>query len=146
MNNLSLKSYFSKLMNGLFVNENSVMPGYPTIDVRLATVVAKTSNYTVTMADLAMPTIVNNTGAGGNINLTLPKARLARGKVLRAHALAAQTIRLAPQTGEAVNYNGAAVVTKYCQLAGVIGNSIEVFSDGTQWVVTKGNGVITKEA
>lgn len=133
-------------MKGLYATEKSTIPCYPTMDVRRATVVAKTSNYTVTMTDLAKPTIVNNTGAVANVSLTLPKAKLAKGKVLRAHALAAQTIRLVPQTGEAVNYNGSAIVTKYCQLAGVIGNYIEAFSDGTQWVVTHGNGVITKEA
>lgn len=122
------------------------MPAYPTIDPRTATVATKTADYTITVADLATPTIFNNTGDVDALVLTLPAVADAKGKVLVVHALAAQVIQLDPQAGEAVNYNGSAVVSKYAQLAGVIGNCIELFCDGSQWVVTKANGVVTKEA
>lgn len=145
LNNLQVKQFLSRLMAGVYALEDSTMPAYPTIDPRTATVTTKTADYTVTVDDLAKPTIFNNTGDTGVQVLTLPAVADAKGKVIRAHALAAQAIRLDPQTGEAVNYNGSAVVSKYVDLAGVIGNYIELFCDGTEWIVTQANGVVTKE-
>lgn len=144
--NLQVKQFLGKLINGDYLLEDSTIPSYPTIDARTATVTTKTADYTVTLADLSLPTIFNNSGDDGTQVLTLPSVASAKGKVIRAHALAAQIIRLLPHTGEAINYNGSAVVTKYINLAGVIGNYIELFCDGTQWIVTQSNGVVTKEA
>lgn len=146
LKNLQVKQYLSKLIDGFYALEASTSPSYPTIDVRTATVAIKTADYTVLAADLSAPTIFNNSGDAGAQVLTLPAVADSKGKVLRAHALAAQTIALDPASGEAVNYNGSAVVSKYVLVAGVIGNYIEVFCDGTEWVVTQANGVITKEA
>src|SRR5690606_15794254 len=146
LKNLQVKQYLSRLIDGLYALEDSLIPSYPTVDPRTATVTTKTANYTVTLEDLEAPTIFNNSGDDGGQVLTLPSVTEAKGKVIRAHALAAQTIDLAPQAGEAVNYNGSAVVSKYVRLAGVIGNYIELFCDGTQWIVTQANGVVTKEA
>ena len=146
LKNLQVKQSLSKLMGGAYALEASVIPFYPTIDVRTATVTTKTADYTVTVADLETPTIFNNAGAAGNLVYTLPSVASAKGKVVRIHALAAQTQQADPQAGEAVNYNGSAVVSKYAQLAGVIGNCMEMFCDGTQWIVTQANGVVTKEA
>lgn len=144
--NLQVKNFLNRLISGDYVLETSTIPAYPTIDPRTATVVTKTADYTVTLADLAKPTIFNNTGDTGNQVLTLPAVAGAKGKVVRVHALAAQTIQVKPQSAEAVNYNGSAVVAKYVQLAGTIGNFMELFCDGTQWIVTQANGVVTKEA
>ncbi len=146
LKNLQVKQFLSRLIDGEYVSEDSTIPAYPTIDPRTATVTAKTADYTVTVEDLETPTIFNNTGAAANVSFTLPAVKEAKGKVIRVNALAAQTARLIPQTGEAVNYNGNAVVSKYAQLAGVIGNYIEAFCDGTEWVITQANGVVTKEA
>jgi hypothetical protein len=146
LQNLQVKRYLSRLINGDYALEAVTLPPYPTLDARTATVATKTADYTVTIADLEAPTIFDNAGDAGTQVLTLPAVALAKGKVIRAHALAAQIIRLDPQAGEAVNYNGSAVVSKYVNLAGVIGNYIELFCDGTQWVVTQSNGVVTKEA
>lgn len=146
LRNKDVKNYLNKFMEGTNLFEAATIPGYPTIDIRTATVATKTADYTVTVADLATPTIFDNAGDAGVQVLTLPAVALAKGKVIRAHVLAAQVIRLLPATGEAINYNGSAVVTKYLNVAGVIGNHVEVFCDGTQWVVTQGNGVVTKEA
>lgn len=133
-------------MEGSYALITSLIPAYPTMDLRLATVVSKTASYTVVTADLDKPTIFNNTGASGNVALTLPTAASGKGKVVRAYASAAQTLQFVPQTGEKVNYCGDAVASKYAQLAGVIGNYMEAFSDGTQWIITRANGVVTKEA
>lgn len=144
--NLQVKQFLSKLIDGEYALEASTLPPYPTIDARTATVTVKTADYTITVADLNTPTIFNNTGDAGNLVYTLPSVASSKGKVVRIHALAAQTQQADPQAGEAVNYNGSAVVSKYAQLAGVIGNYMELFCDGTQWIVTQANGVVTKEA
>lgn len=133
-------------MGGFWTTVVGTIPAYPTIDARLATVASKTGAYTVTITDLDAPTIINNTGASGDVPLTLPTAVKARGQVFRAYATAAQTITLTPVTGDIINFNGNAVASKYCRLAGVIGNYIEIFSDGVQWIVTRNSGVVTKEA
>lgn len=146
LRNLQVKLFLSRIANGTYVSNQEVLPAYPTLDVAEATVSAKTSNYTVTEADLDAPTIFNNTGASGNVTLTLPAVADSVGKVVRAHAKAAQTIRFAPQTGEAINYNGDAVAGKYVQLAGTAGGCLELFCNGEQWVVSRPNGVVTKEA
>lgn len=146
INNLQVKRYLSRVADGLHALYAYIVPAYPTIDVRTATVAIKTADYTITQADLEAPTIFNNTGDAGAQTLTLPAVAASKGKVVRAHALAAQVIDLDPQAGEAVNYNGSAVVSKYVRLAGVIGNYIELYCDGTQWIVTQANGVVTKEA
>jgi hypothetical protein len=118
----------------------------PMLNPAQSTISAKTANYTVTQADLDAPTIFTNAAAAGNVNFTLPTASTCAGKTITIHALAAQTTRLVPQATDAVNYGGSAVVNKYAQLAGVIGNFITVVSDGTNWIVVNGNGVVTKES
>lgn len=145
INNLQVKNFLGRLMGGRYLLEKSTTL-YPSLNARTATVTTKTADYTVTVADLALPTIFNNSGDTGTMVLTLPSVASAKGKVIRVHLLAAQIVRLLPQTGEAVNYNGSAVVTKYLNIAGVIGNYVEAFCDGSQWVVTQANGVVTKEA
>lgn len=117
---------------------------YPMVNPRKATVNTKTADYTVLVSDLN--SIFDNAGDVGTQVLTLPASSEARGKALKVHALAAQIIRLLPQTGEAINLNGSAVVTKYLNIAGVIGNYVDVYSDGIQWIVTGYAGVVTKEA
>lgn len=119
-----------------------VTRNYPTT-LQNATPLVKTADYTILAADL--PGIIVNTGAAGTIVLTLPKAADHHGNTLRVGLLAAQIVRLLPQTGEAVSLVGSAVVTKYCQIAGVIGNYIDVYSNGTVWLVTNWSGVATKE-
>lgn len=146
LKNLDVKNFLSRLIDGAYVLRSETMPSYPTLDPRTATVTTKTADYTITQSDLETPTIFNNAGDTGNMVLTLPAVSASKGKVVRVHALAAQTMQLDPQAGEAVNYNGSAVVSKYAQLAGVIGNYMELFCDGTQWVITRSSGVITKEA
>lgn len=146
LKNLHVKQFLNRGLSESDIRSTSTRPAYPTIDPRTATVITKTANYTITQADLDAPTIFNNAGASGNLVYTLPAVSLSKGKVVRIHALAAQTQQADPQAGEAVNYNGSAVVSKYAQLAGVIGNFMELYCDGTQWIITNANGVVTKEA
>lgn len=117
-------------------------PLYPQVNVRTATVSAKTSDFTVT----AMNQVYTNAGASGTVVFTLPSVAGNAGKALKFHALAAQIIRLLPVAGQAVNLHGSAVVTKYLNVAAVIGNYADVYCDGYQWIVTGYAGVVTKEA
>ena len=144
--NKQVKDSLAKLISGSWILEKSTIPFVPTIDVVNATYTTKTADYTVTVADLALPTVFNNTGDTGTQVLTLPAVAEAEGKVIKVALTAAQIVRLLPQTGEAINLNGSAVVTKYLNVAGVIGNFVECFCDGTQWVVSNYAGVVTKEA
>lgn len=144
--NLKMKQFFSRLREGGYINESSTIPVYPTMNIRRATVTTKTADYTVTLADLRKPTIFNNSGASGTIVFSLPTVASAAFKVVRVHLLAAQIVRLDPNGSEVANYCGSVVAGKYVQLAGVIGNYIELFCDGRQWIVARGNGTITKEA
>lgn len=105
---------------------------------------AKTADYTVTTSDMGK--ILTNAGAAGVVVFTLPPAASCKNQAVKVCALAAQITRLLPRTGESVFWGGSGVASKYAQLAGVIGNYIEVFSDGTQWIVTNHSGVVTKEA
>lgn len=116
---------------------------YPTVLLSKAPV-AKTADYTIVAAD--SDTIFTNTAAGGTIVFTLPSAKTSHGVVFRFHAFAAQVIRALPVAGEAINLNGSAVVTKYLNLAGVIGSYMDLYSDGAQWLVPAFSGVVTKEA
>lgn len=127
--------------NGLQLLEN---PVYPKVNPRTATVSAKTSDYTIPAAGLNA--IYTNAGASGTVVFTLPSVKTSAGKALTLHSLAAQIVRALPQTGEAVNLNGSAVVTKYLNVANVIGNYADLYCDGSQWIVTGYAGVVTKES
>lgn len=90
--------------------------------------------------------INTNTGASGTIVLTLPAAATVIGKTIKIQVTAAQIVRLLPQTGEKIYLGGDGVATKYLNIAGVIGNFADVYSDGTDYLVTNYAGVLTKEA
>ena len=109
-----------------------------------ATVEAQAASATLTVANLGK--IQTNTGAGANVALTLPKASDAAGLAVRAAVLVAQTMQFVPATGGKIYLNGSGVADKYVQIAGVIGNYLEVYSDGVQWLVTQYAGVATKQA
>lgn len=117
---------------------------FPSIDPKSATVVTKTADYTVTAADFG--SIFTNAGDTGAQVLTLPAAATVANKGIRVASLAAQTITLTPATGEKIFLNGSGVASKYCLIAGTIGNFVELYSDGTDYIVTNYSGVVTKEA
>lgn len=142
-------SIFRSTATGLrYINAGTATAAYfrPVVPVMssAATALAKTSDYTVVAADFGK--IMTNTGAVGTVVFTLPSAVTYPGTVLRFHLFAAQIVRLLPVTGQAVCLNSSVVVTKYLNIAGVIGNYCEIVSDGTQWLVTQYAGVVTKEA
>jgi hypothetical protein len=119
-------------------------PLFPMVNPRTATVTAKTADYTISSAELNR--VFTNAGDDGTLVFTLPSVIGNAGKALKFHSLAAQIIRLLPVTGQAVNLHGSAVVTKYLNVAATIGNYVDVYCDGYQWIVTGYAGVITKEA
>ena len=87
-----------------------------------------------------------NTGASGAIVLTLPAASTVKGKCLRMQITAAQQVSLSPAAADAVYLGGDGVDDKDLVIAGVIGNYADIYSDGTNYLVTGYSGVVTKEA
>jgi len=109
-----------------------------------ATVVAKAADYTVVAADMGK--IFTNTGAAGTITLTLPAAAGAAGQSLKVQLTVAQVVRLDPAGTEKAYLGGDGVAGKYVNIAGVIGNYVDIHCDGEKWLVLNYSGVLTKEA
>ena len=116
----------------------------PPVVAANATVTAKTTDATLALAN--MGTIMTNTGAAGNVVLTLPAASAVAGMAIKIQVTAAQVMRALPATGEKIFLGGDGVASKYLNIAGVIGNYADLYSDGVQWLVTGYSGVLTKEA
>src|ERR1044072_5532875 len=73
-------------------------PLYPQVNVRTATVTAKTSDFTVT----SLNQVYTNAAAGGTVVFTLPTVVGNACKPLKFPSLAAPIVRLLPVTGQAV--------------------------------------------
>lgn len=108
-----------------------------------ATVSAQAATATLVAADLNKN--ITNTGAAGTIVLTLPSVVGLSGYVMHVELTVAQIVRLTPVAGQAIALGGSAVVSKYLNIAAVIGNMVDIFCDGTQWLVVARDGVVTKE-
>lgn len=106
---------------------------------------AKASDASLTAAECNGQQITN-TGASGAVVLTLPAASTVAGQAFRVQVTVAQIVKLTPASGEKVWLGGSGVASKYCQIAGVIGNYADVFCDGSQYMITAYSGVVTKEA
>ena len=89
---------------------------------------------------------ITNTGSAATATLTLLAAKDAAGLSFRIQQTVAQITRLLPATGEAICLGGNVVVTKYLNIAAVIGNYVDVYCDGERYLVTGYSGVVTKEA
>ena len=117
--------------------------GYPVAPAD-APVSAHDANDTLDATDMGRNN--TNTGASGTIVLTLPAAASFPGQVFRVQVTAAQIVRVDPASGEAIFLGGSGVVSKYCQIAGVIGNYADIWCDGVAWHVVGYSGVLTKES
>lgn len=116
---------------------------YPQVSPK-GTVVPQTGNATLTTDDMGK--IQTNTGAAGTITLTLPTAASCIGKAMKVQLTDAQVVRLDPNGSEKIYLGGSGVAGKYLNIAGVIGNFAEIYSDGVDWIVSAYSGVLTKEA
>ena len=107
----------------------------------------KTDDFTV-LASAAAGTglLYTNTGAAKTIVFTLPTAESMAGSVIGFKVMAAQIVKCLPVTGEKIFLHGDGVATKYLNVAAVIGNYVELYSDGVDWTVEHAVGVVTKEA
>lgn len=108
------------------------------------TVSAQASTATLTNAIAGK--ILTNTGSSGAVTLTLPSAASMKGKTFQVKTTVAQIINLSPASTEAVYLAGSGVVNKDLVIAGVIGNTVTVYSNGTDYEAYYPNGVVTKEA
>lgn len=109
-----------------------------------ATVSAQAATATLTNAVAGK--IITNTGASGAIVLTLPAASTMSGKAVKIQVTVAQTVTLTPATGEKVYLGGSGVASKYALIAGVIGNFVDLYCDGTDYLIVNYSGVVTKES
>jgi hypothetical protein len=109
-----------------------------------ATVSAQASTATLTTAIAGK--IITNTGAVGAVVYTLPSASSMAGKTFKVKVLVAQQVSLSPIATDAVYLAGSGVVNKDLVIAGVIGNEVTVYSNGTHYEAYFPNGVVTKEA
>jgi hypothetical protein len=109
-----------------------------------ATVAAKAGDGALTIDDFGKN--LTNTGAAGKVTLTLPDAKDVAGLALRVFLTVAQIVALSPVATEAVFLAGSGVVNKDLNIAALVGNSVEIYSDGENYHAYNANGVITKEA
>ena len=108
------------------------------------TVSAQADTATLTSSDFDK--VITNTGASDAITLTLPAAQDVEGQSIKVQLTAAKIVNLSPASTEAIYLWGDGVVNKDLIIAGVIGNYVDIHSDGTQYLVTGYSGVVTKEA
>lgn len=119
-----------------------MVPAPPFVSPK-ATVSAHAANATLTVADFGKQH--TNTGASGAITLTLPAPADCAGMPLRVQMTVAQVVNLDPLT-KSIYLGGSGVADKLCIIAGVIGNYLDLYSDGVDFLVTGYSGVVTKEA
>lgn len=108
-----------------------------------ATISAQTSTASLATTDFGK--VVTNTGAGDTIVLTLPAAASVAGLSLKVQITVAQIVSLSPASTEAIYLGGDGVVNKDLNIAGVVGNYVDIISDGSNYLVTGYSGVVTKE-
>ena len=108
-----------------------------------ADVSAQSATATLTASDFNKN--VTNTGAGGAITLTLPFASVVAEQIIRIQVTAAQIINLSPTAVDAIFLGGDGVLDKDLIIAGVIGNYVDLVSDGESFLVVGYSGVVTKE-
>jgi hypothetical protein len=120
-----------------------IIPAPPKVAADAA-VKAHTTTENLAAADF--PKNNTNTGASGNIVLTLPAAASVAGQSTRIQVTAAHQVSLSPAATEAVYLGGDGVVDKDLVVAGTIGNFCDVYSDGKRFLVLGYSGVVTKEA
>jgi hypothetical protein len=109
-----------------------------------AAVTAKAATGNLAIADYGVN--LTNTGAAATVALTLLAAASAAGMPLRLYVTAAQIVQFVPASGEKIYLAGSGVADKYVQVAGVIGNYIDLFCDGEKYLVQGYSGVVTKQA
>ena len=108
-----------------------------------ATVVAKDASATIAVTEFAKN--ITNTGAITSATFTFPAASSVAGMPIRFYLTVDQIVKITPASGEKIFLAGSGVASKYLQIAGVIGNFVDIFCDGMKFLVTKYSGVLTKE-
>lgn len=109
------------------------------------TVGAKTADDTLDSTDYDK--VITNTGATEEIVLTLPAAADVKMKAIRIVKTVAKRIRITPDSGESIYIEGVGTADASIDLAAGIGQYIELYSDGTQHIVTQyGLGVSSNKA
>jgi len=106
-------------------------------------IIAHTTGSTLEPTTQGGGCVNTNRGASGTVTFTL-NATPDTGDTYRFMRVAAQALRVDPQSGDALFYNGAQTAGKYIELQSD-GAIIEVTWDGTNWLVTPINGTLAME-
>lgn len=109
-----------------------------------AEVSAQPATATLTSDDFGKN--LTNTGASGTITLTLPPASENPFKIFRFIHTVSEIVNLSPQSDDAIFLGGDGVDDKDLILAGIIGNYVDVYCDGVNYLVTGYSGVVVKES
>lgn len=131
---------------GAMAQNTIALPGgytYPIVAPN-ATVAAKTANANLAATDLGKN--ITNTGSSGTIALTQTAAATVAGTCFRVQLTVAQIVRITPTSTGKVFLGGNGAANKYLEIAGVIGNYVDIYCDGTDYHVVGYSGVLTKQA
>ncbi len=134
-----------------------IVPPVPMVAAN-ATVEANAEDAVLTVSNFNK--IQTNSGSDGvspaitNVDLELPPAADVAGMALKVQLTVAMAMTLTPQQGtgsplegdESIFLGGSGVSTKYLQIANVIGNYVDLYSDGERYLVTDYAGVVTKQS
>jgi len=142
---------FVSIANGFKVrhsgssDESTIIDGDGIIGLSPKATVA-TNATTGSIATADFPKNNTNTGSTATMVLTLPAAADVKDKFMRVQLTAAQIVQLVPASGEKIYLGGSGAADKYLQIAAVIGNYAELYSDGIDFLVMGYSGVLTKES
>lgn len=109
------------------------------------TVSALATGTTLTSAD-HFGKVITNTGASGAVTHTLPAASTVKGQVIAFTVLVAQIVNISPASTDGVFLNGSGTDNKDLILAGTIGTTAVIGSNGSDYYVISHTSGVTKEA
>jgi hypothetical protein len=107
-----------------------------------ASVVAKDADATLVVSEYGKN--ITNTGAGAQISITLLPAANAAGLPLRLFQTVAQVTLIVPASGESIYLGGDGVADEWLSVPGVIGNYVDLYCDGEQYLVQDYSGAVVK--
>jgi hypothetical protein len=107
-----------------------------------ATVVEYDGDATLDIDDFGKN--LTNTGATAEVDLTLPAPAVVAGLSTRVYLTTDNILELVPASGESIYLGGSGTEDEKLNIAAVVGNFAEIYSDGEKYHVLRYSGVLTK--
>ena len=129
---------YKELFDKVIANIGSIVP-----HTTLATATRATDAGAVPAADViaAFGNILFNSAA---MVPTLPAAASYPYDIIRFDTAHASTITVTPASGESIKFAGVGTADSTLILAAVVGNFVELYSNGTNWVVSDAAGGLSR--